>query len=199
MKRFLIAAFVAAAAAPGVAWPSVSRADETPSEADGPARGETASETSWNYHLPAPLFAEQPGYTGPNRTVLATGLIAFGGAYVPSVIVGATSDEPEDRRLYVPVVGPWLDLAHRPACGFGTTSCARETTDKVLLVASGAVQGAGVLAVLASFAFPERLGYITATSRGRRNTANRVDEVTLHVAPTQLGAGGYGLVAFGGF
>src|SRR6516162_3853198 len=56
-------------------------------------------------------------YTGPNRALISTGLVTFGLAYVPAVIVAGTSSLPADNHLYIPVAGPWLNLADRPACG----------------------------------------------------------------------------------
>ena len=38
-------------------------------------------------------------------------------AYVPAVLVAQQSTQSADNHLYVPVVGPWVDLADRPTCG----------------------------------------------------------------------------------
>jgi hypothetical protein len=185
MKCVLIAAF---AAAGGLAWPSISHADESSAQARLVTRGVTF----------APPGAEEPGYTGPNRALLAGGLIAVGGAYIPSVVVAAASDRSADHHLYVPVVGPWLDFGNRPGCGTGPIGCGAEGVNKALIIASGVVQGAGVLAALASFAFPERDGYLTAANRDKAR-AKRADEPTLRFTAAQLGSRGYGMVAFGGF
>jgi hypothetical protein len=174
----------------------------------GGSRVARADETSVDNDEPAPLLpmaAEEPGYTGPNRVLIATGLIAFSGAYVPSVIVGTVSPRPVDQRLYIPVAGPWIDLAERPGCGANHFACDRETTDKAWIVVSGTFQGAGALLTLASFAFPERDGYVTTAKRDERDkavekaAATRALKPTLHFGPTRLGAAGYGVVAFGGF
>jgi hypothetical protein len=185
MKFFLIAAFAAA----GVpALPSISRADE--------------ADERRAYYRPvmlAPLGAEEPGYTGPNRALFASGLLAFGGAYAPSMLVASTSSQPADQHLFVPVVGPWLDLASRPGCSAAPgIACGSGGLDRALIITSGIVQGAGVLAVLTSFAFPERDGYLTADNR-TRGTAKRAQGPTLGFTPAQVGALGYGLAAFGGF
>ena len=55
--------------------------------------------------------------TGPNRELLHSGILALGVPYVASVVVAATSDRTEDKHLYIPVAGPWMDLANRSGCG----------------------------------------------------------------------------------
>ncbi|MCL2450026.1 MAG: hypothetical protein FWD17_13850 [Polyangiaceae bacterium] len=177
------AAYAACAAvATALAWAPASRADELADD-DGPP--------------PPAIIVEKEGYTGPNRALVTVGLVAFGVAYVPSVIVGAESARSTDRRLFIPVVGPWLDLANRPDCRTGSIGCGRETANKLLLVASGTFQVAGALAVLAAFVFPERDGYLASAASDpprQRRDAERV-----HVEPAELGGGGYGVLAFGFF
>ena len=93
---------------------------------------------------PRPVVAEQTHYAPPNRALLGGGLIAFGGSYIPSVIVAAANNNPYDNHLYIPVVGPWLDLGNRPACGgVFQTGCGTETGFRTLLVVDGIFQGAG--------------------------------------------------------
>jgi hypothetical protein len=180
-----------AAGAATLAWSSASRADETGGSKQ-----------------PAPTFVmpdEEPGYTGPNRTLLATGFFAFAGAYVPSVIVAAGSPRPVDQRLDIPVAGPWIDLAERPGCSESHLPCGLEAGNRALLVASGAFQGAGALLMFASFAFPERDGYVTTAKRDKRDeavekeAAQRALAPTLHFAAAPFGAAGYGALAFGDF
>ena len=137
-------------------------------------------------------------YTGPSRALLTTGLVMFTGAYVPAVIVAATNEQPADNHLYVPVVGPWIDLADRPPCGVRSIGCDTETTNKALLIASGAFQGAGVLLALSSLVFHEHGGYVT-TARNHSPKTARAEKPSLHLAPAEVGSGGYGLAAFGGF
>jgi hypothetical protein len=185
MKRHLIAALAATAvASPLLAWTTTARAQDP----------------NGYYYAPTtvvPPRAEST-YAGPNRALLTTGLISFTGAYVPSVIVGAESSQPADHHLYVPVVGPWLDLADRPGCGIRSIGCDRETTNKVLIIASGVFQGAGVLTTLSSFIFPEHSTTVTTAGTDTKQAA-AADKPSVHVTPTDLGAGGYGLAAYGGF
>ncbi len=122
-----------------------------------------------------------------NRPLMVTGLVLFGGTYAASVIVGAESDRASDHNyLYYPVVGPWMDLANRD-CTLST--CANETLSQALLIADGAVQGIGALAVLTSLVVPER------TTKKWYLIGND----TVSVAPGHVGRTGYGIGAHGVF
>lgn len=92
--------------------------------------------------------------TRPNRPMLATGGVLFAASYGASVIVAAASDTDGDERLYIPVVGPWLDMAERE-CTIGECS-SREDFNNVLLIGSGVAQGLGVGLAIASFLVPEK-------------------------------------------
>jgi hypothetical protein len=136
----------------------------------------------------APARETRDEYSGPNRRLIATGLLTFGLSYIPSVIVAGTSDVSADHHLYVPLAGPWLDLGDRPGCGSGQIGCDTETTYKVLLVLDGVFQGLGALTTVAGFLSPEHHVLVAADS----------DKPTLHVAPASV-ASGYGVAAFGSF
>jgi hypothetical protein len=130
-------------------------------------------------------------YRHPNSGFLGKGVFAFLGAYFPSLIVAVVNDNSYDKRLYVPVFGPWLDLADRPGCGgAGQASCGAETGYKAFLIASGAAQGFGALAIVLGLTLPERL-VPPATPK--------TESMTVHVLPAQLGRDGYGMKAFGTF
>ena len=123
--------------------------------------------------------------TGPNRELLHSGLFALGVPYVASVIVAASGDRSEDKNLYIPVAGPWMDLADRSGCGHaGEASCDKETVYKVLLIGNGILQGVGALEIVGSFLFPETR---TVTTRAERRVL---------VTPYYAGTGNYGLSAF---
>jgi hypothetical protein len=136
--------------------------------------------------------AERATYVGPNRAMLSSGLITFGLSYAPAVVVAASSDQSVDHHLYVPVAGPWLDLANRPLCGPGAISCDAETTDKVLLVVDGVFQGIGTVDVLMSFLSPERVTYVTVANHAPARARIRL-------APIALGRGAYGVATVGRF
>ncbi|HMI85384.1 MAG TPA: hypothetical protein VK550_14915 [Polyangiaceae bacterium] len=106
--------------------------------------------------------------TGPNRELLHSGIFALGVPYVASVIVAASSDRSEDKHLYIPVAGPWMDYANRGGCGhLGEPSCDTETAYKVLLIGNGILQGVGALEIIGSFLFPQTRT-VSATSNERR-------------------------------
>ena len=120
---------------------------------------------------------------GPNRAMLHTGIWTLGLAYVPAVIVATQSERSADKNLYIPVAGPWMDLATRGTCPSNRT-CNNETLNKVLIVTDGIFQGVGALNVIGSFLFPETR--ITTTT-------------ALRLRPTRLPGGAYGLMAIGTF
>jgi hypothetical protein len=140
---------------------------------------------------PAPVTTERTTSeaTGPSMMMVGSGVVIFGLSYVPAVIVGATSGLDADRTLFVPIAGPWIDFAQRPGCS-GTSTCNGENTNKVLLATDGVFQAVGALTVIGGFFTPahETTSVRTASS-----------ELTLHLAPAQLGSGAYGMVATGDF
>ena len=126
-------------------------------------------------------------YDPLNASVFGTGAVVFGGTYLASIIVAGSSDNVGDRRLWVPVVGPWLDLHDRGSCPISEPRCDDATSAKVLLVADGLFQAAGVLGMLDGVLEP---------SHHRR--AVLVGQHDVHVVPNVTGDGG-GLTAFGHF
>lgn len=128
--------------------------------------------------------------TGPSWAMVGSGLTIFGLSYLPVVVVGAESGLNADRTLFVPLAGPWIDLVQRPGCAPGT-SCNAETTDKVLLVVDGIVQGVGALTVIG--------GLLSPAHKTKIVTRTADMGPTLHFSPAQLGKGGYGMVALGTF
>lgn len=117
----------------------------------------------------------------PHKAYLYTGLSVFAGTYVTTAAVAGNSGSVGDHDLYLPIVGPWVDLASRD---MGNTS----TTDKVLIVGSGVLQAAGAGLAVASFFIPEK--YATATIAA--------GPVKMAVSPT-AGAGMGGVGAVGTF
>lgn len=127
--------------------------------------------------------------TGPNRALLRSGLFALGVPYLASVIVAASSDRDEDKHLYIPVAGPWMDYANRSGCGGeGQPSCDAETAYKVLLIGNGILQGIGALEIVGSFLFPET-----------RTVSSVEPAKRVFVSPYYAGMGNYGLSAFAKF
>ena len=80
----------------------------------------------------------------PNVPLLTTSSVLFVGSYIPTVIYQGAKDQ--NRNLYVPIAGPWMDLAQ----GHHSTS------SKTLLSLSGVAQGLGALGIVSSFFVPQR-------------------------------------------
>jgi hypothetical protein len=128
--------------------------------------------------------------TRPSRAMLSSGLVVLGVPYVSSVIVAASSDHPGDHNLYIPVAGPWMDLADRH-CANGS-NCT-DGFNKGMLVVDGIFQGIGALQILSAFLFPEPVTVISARAKLAPPAVARVQ-----IGPAGLGTG-YGLAAVGAF
>jgi len=140
------------------------------------------------------VVKDQPVTTGPNRALLHSGIWILGLSYVPAVIVAAESNRAGDKSLYIPVAGPWMDLATRSRCP--PNLVCNETANKVLIVVDGIFQGIGALDIVGAFIFPEtRTVTVSASERGE----TRVSSLSLRVLPAKVSAGAYGLVAVGTF
>lgn len=134
---------------------------------------------------PQPVVEQNPNdldYDYMNAGVFSSGAVLFGGSYLASVIVAGSSDHPGADRLFVPVLGPWLALGDWGNCNVTNPGCDSNTSDKVLLVADGIVQAAGILTMMDGLIWP---------SSHRRVV---VADTKVHFAPT--GAGG---MVFGHF
>jgi hypothetical protein len=142
--------------------------------------------------MPTPdTFKWQYETRGPNLVTIGGGAVALGVSYGIAAIVGAASGHLGDSRLFVPVFGPWLDLADRGGCGkAGGTTCDSEAINQFSVVIDGVFQGLGALAILSGFVFPGQREVLTRT---------RAAAPTVRVAPVQYGRGGVGLAAFASF
>ena len=146
--------------------------------------------------LPTPALAQsvlethyETVYDDYNAKVLTTGAVVFTASYGASVVVAATaqddSTEPSFERLYIPVAGPWLALSEHGDCPIANPSCDAETTTKLLLIADGLFQAAGVLAMVD--------GLLEPSSR-----RVRVRSSSIGIAPTVV-KGDPGVSVFGRF
>ena len=133
---------------------------------------------------PAPVVEQQSGtevYDYWNAPVFATGALVFLGSYGASVVVAGSSDHPGADRLYVPIVGPWLALNDWGHCPITSPSCDSATTDKVLLVADGVFQAAGIVTMLDGLFEPSHHTVWTRTA-----------DTKLHISPTHNGVTMFG-------
>jgi hypothetical protein len=132
-----------------------------------------------------PAGAERTEFARPNPVMLGAGGLAFAGAYIPGVVVAASSDHDGDEWLYAPVIGPWLDLATR-GCGDdpNTPVCGVTAFDRAALISSGVFQAFGLAAMLGAFTLPQKRLATTAT---------------IQLAPATFDPRSQGIVAFGQF
>jgi len=123
------------------------------------------------------------GASGPNPFLFNSGLIVTGLSYTPALIVAVNSDRSEDKYLYAPFVGPWLDLASRDD---------GSKVDKTLLVVDGMFQTIGLVELVASLMWVDD-GHdnVVAADDGSIDVAS--------VAPARFSRDGYGLMAVGRF
>jgi hypothetical protein len=135
-----------------------------------------------------PPTRETVAYGGPNAMLLKSGLFVFGIPYGASIVVAATSNRDEDKNLYIPFAGPWIDFAGRQDCGNeGNPSCSGETAIKVLLAADGILQAIGGIELISAFLVPESHTIVAKKEQPR-----------FMMAPSRVGTG-YGVAAAGAF
>ncbi|MFT3772137.1 MAG: hypothetical protein QM820_42570 [Minicystis sp.] len=183
MNRILSRA-LAASAALAVAAPSgAALADDD--GLYGPSRPAPSSMSGGR-----PVIVATPGRdiitfqeTTPNGALIGSGALMLGLSYGGSIVVAAASDRQDDQHLYIPVVGPWMDIANREPCR-GYDCGANETANKIMLVTDGVFQGVGMLQIVGGFLFPE--------------TRTITRAVGVHVTPT-VGKNMLGLTASGSF
>lgn len=122
-------------------------------------------------------------YDAWSAPVFATSAVVFAGSYGAAAIASGMSDHPGADRLWVPVAGPWLALNDWGNCPITNSSCDTNTTDKVLLVADGVFQAAGLIGMVDGLLSPSHHHVVTRTADRK-----------VHVTPT-----GNGLLVFGHF
>ncbi len=155
-----------------------------------PQQPATTTTTAAPYAPPsADRHTEKTIERRPNETLLKYGVGAFVLSYGASAVAGVVSNRDEDKNLFIPVAGPWMNLADRN-CGAGCGS--GEDVAKAMIVTSGIVQGAGVIMALSSLVIPET----TSVSEESRSAKAKKPEVK--VTPMSFAAGA-GLGAVGRF
>jgi hypothetical protein len=162
---------------------SISFAGETTTTTTPPPRSTTTT-TSAPYACPDNT-GDRTVEIRPNSSLLQTGAGMFALSYGGSVAAGVMSDREADKRLLIPLAGPWMDLADR-GCTLTSPCGEGEGFTKVLLVTSGITQGASALMMLGSLLVPE----VKIVPR----TAN----AGVKVLPMSFGSGG-GIGAVGRF
>jgi hypothetical protein len=140
----------------------------------------TTTTTAAPYAPPGGDYAERETSIRPHRPLLSTGIGLFVVSYGASVVTGAVSSNDADRNMFVPVVGPWMNLAQRDGGG------SNEDINRAMIITSGIAQGAGVLMAVSSLFIPEKV------------ETKRVAKPEVKVTPVSFG-GGAGVGAFGTF
>jgi hypothetical protein len=190
MKRPIAVLSALAVLATALAASSASFAQDTTVVQTSP--GTVIQTAPANEPVAPPVAERTTRTTWPNAPLIGAGLLTFGLAYVPTIIVASQSSQSADNHLYVPVVGPWLDIANRPTCGTPTgPGCNSESAAKVGIAISGAFQGLGALATVVGLLTPMHHDEVVVT------TAAKAEKPRVSVTPTSMGAGGYGLTAVG--
>ena len=102
----------------------------------------------------------------------------------PALVVAVYSDRSEDKYLYAPFVGPWIDLAARDDSS---------KLDTTLLVVDGVFQTIGLVQIVASLMWVDDGDDDVAADAADTG----IDVAS--VAPARFSGGGYGLMAAGQF
>jgi hypothetical protein len=188
MNGFVIRVLAASAAA--LAWSSSALAG-APSSAP-PAVAQPAAAV--RVEPPAVIVTPRPARDVitieervPNAGLIASGVLMFGLSYGTSVVVAAASDVEADQMLYIPLAGPWMNLAMRGDICRGGACYAGEVGNRVLLVTDGLLQLGGVIQIIGGFLLPEV-----------RTVTRAAERPGVHVAPS-AGTGSVGLTAYGRF
>jgi hypothetical protein len=135
---------------------------------------------------PAPFVAEYPAPSA-RGTLALTGAAVFAGWY--GAALGESflwPDAPEANKLRIPVVGPWLTVAHA-GCSASETDCSDVlAVVRAILAGMTAIGQVGGLAVLGEAAF-------LPTERGERplppKRAVQVQSVTFTAGERGIGLG----------
>jgi hypothetical protein len=97
--------------------------------------------------VPALAYAQPPLET-PEGSRWSDPELQFGGALVVSSyatsVLWARESTGDQGALYIPLIGPWLELFNLPDCPDGPTFCAHGNATRSVLIASGVGQAVGV-------------------------------------------------------
>jgi len=147
--------------------------------------GPTYQPTSYDGYQPTTYQPSQTTTGGksetkrwPNRPLMISSAFMFTAAYVPAVIATAANHHDTTDNVYIPVAGPWMELAREPA----------SSGNKALLALSGVFQDLGALGMLLSVFVPER----------KTSSWYLIGNKRLSAAPA-AGPNSYGLSARGQF
>jgi len=152
----------------------------------------TTTTTAAPYYGTSQRVSERIVETRPNPTLLNTGIGLFILSYGGSVVAAAVSNRDEDKRLFIPIVGPWMNLAQRH-CSAANPCGATEDVAKAMIITSGVIQGGGLLMAISSLFIPE-----TTTVEERTTLSTKRGRPSFRIVPLSYGAGA-GIGAVGRF
>jgi hypothetical protein len=138
---------------------------------------------------PPPHVTTERESVRPNLPLMGTGLITLTVGYAPALVVAIESDHKGDDKLFIPVVGPWLDMGKR-GCDPLEVNCGSSGIETAALITDGVVQGLGALQIVAGLVTPQYRTVVHSASNGKPR---------VRIAPSSLGGRGYGLFAAGTF
>jgi hypothetical protein len=121
----------------------------------------------------------------PNRPLLITGGALLVGTYVTTAAFAGVNGPEGDKDLFLPVVGPWINIASRTC---PRNDCSEFDRDTALIIGSGVLQGVGAALAISSVFVPEKI-------EAARITAG---PVKMHIVPT-TGRSSAGIGAVGTF
>lgn len=91
------------------------------------------------------VHAQPPEYQWGERWKSPEMLAGIGllvGGYAGTVLYGTQTDKGFGGELYIPLVGPWIQLFDEPDCGVDL-DCAYDNEDRAALVGLGVAQAVG--------------------------------------------------------
>jgi hypothetical protein len=152
-----------------------------------------------------------PGYhmeSRPKKGLVIAGPIVFGVPYIFSASVAASSRYSPDRWLYLPVIGPFADLAARasqqctsntvqvgPGQTDTTESCIDDSGARFTLMLDGLMQTAGATMLILGLALPTHL----LVRDDAPYTGSTASHFAWTIRPKTMGRTGYGLGVDGVF
>jgi hypothetical protein len=134
---------------------------------------------------------------------VVSGSIVFGVPYVLSASVAGSSKTDADTWLYVPLAGPFLDLANRKEkCNSVPTSpgrtdvyCADDSGERFFLMTDGLMQIAGATLLIFGLAMPQKM----LVRDDAPYTGSTRSHFAWSIAPRTMGRSGYGIGLAGEF
>ncbi|CAN5697942.1 hypothetical protein BH11MYX4_BH11MYX4_57370 [soil metagenome] len=159
--------------------PETSTAPAAPTATTTTTSADTEAPATSTYTAPTRESTTLYERRGPNKAVLITGAALFVGTYATTAAITAGVNTKEDHDLYLPIVGPWINIANRSCDGDCSPTHNRNT---VLIAGSGILQGVGAGMIITSFFLREKVPTATIAAGPMKIT----------VVPTAGGMGAVG-------